>query len=351
MRPAGHDLVNVGRAKTIAQQWVEMNAAPLPGFRGAFLHGSINWRADDAQLPATSDVDLIVIIEAPNEVQRGKLLHQGLVLDVSTITPEEVADAETVLPVSHLAGSFASSRILADPGGQLGVVQRAVARDYPARDWVWRRCQHAAAKVPRFFGGLSDAAPLHSNAIAWAFGTSVTTHILLCAGLRNPTVRTRYVAARKLLVDVGYLDHYEHLLSLFGCAAFTQSQAENHLTAMAAAFDAANTVSRTPVVFASDITDLARPMAIDASRGLISEGLHREAVFWIVITFARSLTILGYDAAPDVMAIHESKFRDLLADLGIDTIEDFTLRATKVNDDLRSIWAVTENILRTCQTM
>ena len=35
------------------------------------------------------------------------------------------------------------------------------------------------------------------------------------------------------------------------------------------------------------ITPAARPIAIDGSRELIEAGAHREAVFWIVATFAR----------------------------------------------------------------
>ena len=50
---------------------------------------------------------------------------------------------------------------------------------------------------------LEELAPLHGQVTAWLFGTSLTTLILLVAGLRAPTVRRRYVEARELLVEHG----------------------------------------------------------------------------------------------------------------------------------------------------
>ncbi len=47
--------MRVQQAKDIARQWVQEKGAELPGFAGAFFHGSINWLADDADLPASSD--------------------------------------------------------------------------------------------------------------------------------------------------------------------------------------------------------------------------------------------------------------------------------------------------------
>jgi hypothetical protein len=74
-----------------------------------------------------------------------------------------------------------------------------------------------------------------------------------------------------------------------------RSRAEHHLGALAAAFDAAAAARRTPFVFAADISDLGRPIAIDGSRELIEGGSHREAVFWMVATYARCQKVLAHD--------------------------------------------------------
>jgi hypothetical protein len=60
---------------------------------------------------------------------------------------------------------------------------------------------------------------------AWLFATGVTTHVLLVAGLKNPTVRQRYVATRELLADYGRVDFYETLLELLGCAQMSRARA------------------------------------------------------------------------------------------------------------------------------
>jgi hypothetical protein len=46
----------VKHAKDVARQWVIEEASQVPGFYGAFYHGSTNWLPDDAPFPATSDV-------------------------------------------------------------------------------------------------------------------------------------------------------------------------------------------------------------------------------------------------------------------------------------------------------
>src|SRR4029077_5089804 len=97
----------------------------------------------------------------------------------------------------------------------------------------------------------------------------------------------RYVVARELLANYGELDFYERLLDLLGCAQISRTRVVHHLSALPKVFDTAKTVIKTPFSFASDISDLARPIAIDGSRELIERGLHREAAFWIVVTYSR----------------------------------------------------------------
>ena len=155
------------------------------------------------------------------------------------------------------------------------------------------------------------------------------THVLLVAGLKNPTVRTRYVAARDLLAEYGRLDYCATLLSLLGCDDMTQDQAEMHLDALARAFDDAAAVIRTPFPFASDISELARPIAIDGSRDLIVAGRHREAVFWLVATFSRCMAVFHHDTPAAMHALvsaHAAAYRRLLADVGIASSADLHRR-------------------------
>jgi hypothetical protein len=52
-------------AKDRAARWVIEEASKASGFYGAYFAGSTNWMADDAPFPASSDVDVKVVVENP----------------------------------------------------------------------------------------------------------------------------------------------------------------------------------------------------------------------------------------------------------------------------------------------
>ena len=327
----GWEPFRVRDARAAARQWVDEIARLQPGFRGAFLHGSINWLPDDAPLPNNSDIDVVVVWDE-TELPRGpgKLLHVGVLLDVSYLAADELESAEVILGNSHLAGSFQGASVIADPSGQLTQLQSAVSRDYARREWVERRCEHAIVKILRFLNGIDRAAPLHDQVTSWLFGTGVTTHVLLVAGLKNPTVRKRYVAVREMLDEYDRLDVHEELLGLLGTRDMSRAQVERHVDAMTAAFDAAKEVIRTPFFFASDISDNARHIAIEGSRDLIGAGYHREAMFWIAATYSRCQKVMHTDAPPIERERFLPGYLAMLADLGISSPADLLTRAEAV---------------------
>ena len=324
--------VIVRDAKDAARGWVVEEAGVLPGFGGAFYHGSINDLTDDATLPAASDVDVIVVFAEPSPPVRpklGKLRYRDVLLDVSSLPSDELRSPDHVLGQYHLAGSFRGPNIILDPSGQLTDLQAGVAREFAKRRWVERRCRHAEEQILAHLRSADATMPLHDRVTAWLFAAGVTTHLLLVAGLRNPTVRRRYVVVRDLLADYGHEEFHEALLELLGCARMSRERAEVHLAALTTAFDAAKTVVRTPFFFASDIGDLARPIAIDGGRELIAHGLHREAVFWLVATYSRCRKVFWHDA-PDLRERFEPGYRVLLGDLGITSAADLRWRCDEV---------------------
>lgn len=333
----------VKTAKAVANQWVSEAAEKLPGFAGAFYHGSTNWLAEDAVLPATSDLDIMVVFADP-PVKLGKFLYQGVLLEVSYLPSDQLRSAEVVLGQYHLAGSFHNASVIADPTGMLTQLQVAVAADYAKRQWVYRRCEDARNRILGNLASIKADTPFHDQVTSWLFGTGVTTHVLLVAGLRNPTVRRRYVTVRELLAEYGYLPFHETLLDLLGCAKLDRAQVEGHLAALVAVFDVAKTVIKTPFFFASDLNDLSRPIAIDGSREMIEQGLHREAVFWLVATYARCLKVLYHDA-PERYAQFIPGFQSLLADLGIRSFTDLQQRSEQVRAFLPELWRMAEGIL------
>jgi hypothetical protein len=332
-------------AKAVAREWVSAEASKAPGFYGAFFHGSSNWLPDNAALPATSDLDVMVVLADPiPPVKLGKFIYRDVLLEVSYLPREQLQSPERILGDYHLAGSFRTPSVIADPSGQLTTLQAAVSKDYAKRRWVLKRCEHARDKVLHGYQ-LNELDPFHDQVVTWLFPAGITTHVLLVAGLKNPTVRRRYVAVHQLLVDYGHMDFYATLLELLGCAQLSRTRVEQHLVALADVFDVAKTVIKTPFFFASDISDVARPIAIDGSRELIARGQHREAIFWMVATYSRCQKVLATDAPVELQERFRPGYQQLLGDLGITSFADLQQRIEQVKALLPRVWEVAQAIL------
>jgi len=337
--------VMVGQARVTAAEWVRAHARVLDGYRGAYFSGSTTWLSDDAELSPVSDVDVTVVL-AQHEVgpKPGKFRHDGVLLEVSYLPGKELADPERVLSSYHLASSFRTDNLIDDPTGRLRALQTEVACGFTQPEWVRRRCQDARLRVENRLRTVGRAPSWPDQVLGWLFPTGVTTHVLLVAALRNPTVRLRYLAAREVLARYGHDALYPELLRLLGCADLSADRVQHHLDALARTFDATAAVARTPFFFSSDITPEARPIAIDGSQQLVDRGDHREAVFWIVATFARCHNILAADA-PDLHRELTPAFRTAVADLGITGPDDLRQRADQVTGFLPRLWQTAEAII------
>lgn len=322
--------MQAGTARDIARRWVEETASRLTGYRGALWHGSIISIPDDAPLQPTSDIDIVLIVDDPaSQPKVGKVESDGVLLDVSYVAWDEISSPDRVLENHSLAPTLRNPEIIADPAGAIARIQHEVAANFARRVWVERRCESVRDRIVRNFGSLDPARPFPDLVSAWLFGTGLTTHVLLVAGLCNPTVRKRYLAVRELLEDYGHVEWYGDLLDLLGCTGMTRTQAERHLATLAEAFDAAIPVVRTPFFFASDITEPGRRISLDGSRDLIESGNHRESVFWLVATYARVQTIFHHDA-PELEERHAPGFHELLDDIGITSLADMERRGGEV---------------------
>lgn len=332
------------QARSNAADWVYSHARHEQGYGGAYFSGSIIGLSDDTNLAVSSDVDIVVVLEEEPQLKLGKFFYKGTLLEVTYLSWEQLASARNVLTSYHLAGSFRVNTIIDDPTGRLHHLQAEVAKHFSEYRWVRRRCENAKQKVENGLRSIDPTAPFHEQIMAWLFSTGVTTHVILVAALQNPTVRKRYVAARKVLAEYEHNALYNSLLELLGCATMTPEQVEYHLTQLSSTFDQAVAVSKTPFFFRTDITEATRPIAIDGSYDLIKTGNHREAVFWIVATFARCHMILAADA-PTLHHEYLPAFEAIVRDLGITAIHDIPDRAEEVLHFLPTLWEVTEDIL------
>src|SRR5690349_18742821 len=121
--------MKIGTARDAAVEWVTRNASRQAWFRGAYFSGSTIGMSADAELPAASDIDIVVVTtEAEPPVKLGKFLYRGTLLEVTYLPWKLYASAENVLSSYHLAGSFRLNTIIADPTGHFAGLQAKVSR-------------------------------------------------------------------------------------------------------------------------------------------------------------------------------------------------------------------------------
>ncbi|MBO0993782.1 hypothetical protein [Bacillus sp. SD088] len=336
-------------ARSIAADWVYTQAQHEQGYGGAYFSGSIIGLSDQTDLDPSSDVDIVVVTEKEEPpLKLGKFIYKDVLLEITYLTWKQLATAEEVLTSYHLAGSFRVDTIIDDPTGRLRVLQKAVSQRFYQLEWVKSRCLNARQKVENGLSSIDRKAPFHEQVTSWLFPTGVMTHIILVAALKNPTVRKRYLATREVLIQYGHETLYNDLLSLLGCAHLQPQQVQKQLTALSQTFDKTVEVAKTPFFFSSDITSISRPIAIDGSQALIDKGHHKEAVFWIIATFARCHTILAIDA-PSLHHEYFPSFQAAVGDLGIFSTVDLLQRAETALQFLPGLWTVTEDILNNNQ--
>jgi hypothetical protein len=315
-------------------------------FRGAYFIGSTVGLPEDSELAPGSDIDVaLVTSEAAPPPKPGKVLHKGALLEISLRSWPQLPSGDDVLGSYHLAAGLRVNTIIADPTGDLRILQQNVARHFAEEVWVRRRCQDARQSVENWLKRIHRSEPWHDQVTAWLFGTGVTTHVLLVAALRNPTIRLRYLAVRGVLDEYGRIALYPDLLQLLGCAELAADRVDHHLAALARTFDVAAAAAKTPFFFSSDITPAARSIAIEGMGSTIRSGNHREAVFWIVATFARCHKILAADAPRSAQREFAPAFSDVLADLGILSTDDLISRAESVVHFLPELWENAEGII------
>ncbi|MBB6734575.1 hypothetical protein [Cohnella zeiphila] len=336
--------MRVGDARKAAAAWVAEHEGRVEGFEGAYISGSTVGMPDDAMLAPASDVDIVVVLSGPEPpVRLGKFRYRDALLEVTYLSWSQLSSPEKVLSSYYLAGGFRTDTILADPSGRLRELQAEVSPHFAEPAWVRRRLENVRQRIEDGLRSLDPSAPWHGQVMGWLFPTGVTAHLPLVAALRNPTVRLRYVAAKDVLREYGREDLYPELLGRLGCADLSPQRVEAHVDGLARTFDAAAAAAKTPFFFSSDITAAARPIAIDGSRELIRAGLHREAMFWIVATFARCHYLLAADA-PELEASLAPAFRAAVADLGIASSGDMARRAQDTLSFLPKLWSAAEEI-------
>lgn len=347
--------MRIDDARQVATTWVNQHAAPMPGFCGAFLTGSV-LGSSDGPLPPTSDVDIKIVLAAetlgpdgsePNGAcgasalpPQTKFWYHAVLLEVSYMWQSELADADSVATTDYLAAALQADSLLSDPTGRLAELHDDIAAGYATRTAVERRVNVRADGIRAALGNPDRTTPWPEQVMRWLFPTTLTTHLVLNATLRAPTVRKRYVALRQALADHDRLCWYREFLADLGCANLDARTTQRHLDRLTQIYDQAGAMTRSRFFFSADLLPQVRPVAIDGSQQLIDSGRHREAVFWIMATFCRCQLQLLTDA-PAIARLMEDSFdaaaADLLSISGADDLDRRGARTMNFIDRLQPL--------------
>ncbi|WP_432522957.1 hypothetical protein [Kineococcus sp. SYSU DK006] len=320
-------MTTAGGARRTATRHVARAVAADPRVVGAFLTGSVLAAADGDVLSPASDVDVVLVVDA-GEPPRGpgKSRVDGVLLDVSCLRAADLADVDAVRRTHWLAPSFAGREPLLDPAGRLARVRAAVAPTFAEPADVLARCEdvlrRSGSRLQAVIGaGGPGGACTAERVLSWVFPASLLTQVPLVAALEPPTVRRRYAAAGAVLRRCGHADLAEQLLDDLGCADVGAGDVREALAVVREGLQRVRTPVPREFAFAADLEPDAHPVVLDGTAELLDAGLHREAVFWLVVTAARLQQVSG---GP------EGWFRDLLAGLtGIGGPEDVLSRARR----------------------
>ena len=125
--------------------------------------------------------------------------------------------------------------------------------------------------------------------------------MLTVAQLKPPTHRRSLVLMHDLLLPYQRLDLLERTLSLLGYDRMDKAEVEAYLRQAAAAFDKAIEVKKTPSVLDFKLQAHIKPYLVDGSQQMIDEGYHREAMWWVEISyFVAMMAILNDGSASEL---------------------------------------------------
>lgn len=281
-------------AKQLAAQWVAEEVAHLPGFHGAYLAGGIHRVADDEPWPAYIDVDVHVILDRPQESGRKQdtYLYHGLLLEAYYVDKAGYGSWELVASNPLEAQSFRAPCVLADPTGSLTAIQQAVTESFSRREWVAARC---GVLRQQMVGVLDDEA-LSASMFAMVKVLANIPYIIANVRGKDPTNRRAYCVVREVLHADGREDLYESILAVNGIASVSREEVEVRLRECLRAFDRAVEVFRTPFWSDHRMHDHVRPYIAEGAREMIGEGLHREAMAWIIWNHVVANVVIQADA-------------------------------------------------------
>ena len=339
----GGPALDVSTSIQYAREWVEGYAASHPEFRGAHLMGGVLRLPKEAPFPATSDLDISLVVEVPpgseHEVnadgEQGlpiDELYHGVPIEAGRRSTAVYSSAERVLMNAQQAANLSVDSILVDPHGLLARIQPIVAAEYARRRWVTARCEWEKRHIVDAIGRAERASTPHEFLIAMVDIVVYLCGLIAVASIEPPTHIKCLVLLRRLLHAQLKDDLYEGLLEFAGSRHLSASQVAGYREQNDAAFDRAVQVHRTPSAFDFKIRPHLRPYLVDGMKVIADQGNHREIAFWLALGLYVCTGVIRNDAPAQEAAHFEQLWDERVKSLGIATHPS---RSAKVRQAIR----------------
>ncbi len=338
----------VKKVRTVVRQWADEKRREFTGFHGAFFHGSINWMPDERPWAPTSDVDIVFLLDDPEQrpfpVRR--FWVKGLVIEHALMAHHDLQTVEQMVGNHKVAAHFTvPTCILLDPDGHLRRLQALAAPLYAHMTWVRHRCESARHTVVAAITAMRA-----SKAVLPPWG-SVTQAVIflgqlpMIADLQNPTWRKSMMGARAVLEAHNLHSLYTSLLQLMGCVVLEQRTVETLLGELTTAYDYATTIHRTPLLRDRFVHPKSRQTVLDGLQALITVDRYQEAIPWMLAMRYCCQMIIGHDAPDSEKARFQEQFTVWLDAIGMRNLENYQGKAEHANDLLDEMMMATETIM------
>ncbi len=303
----------------MARNHIQNNFADDPGFKGAYIIGSINHMSSDAPFPEYRDIDIGVITTNVEDRKNSEQDVNGYIVEVISVNPHLLSSAEKILSDCTHADNFAADSVLLDPDGFLTTLHTQVKTDFSRRKWVRARCEKEIENVRENLINMKQSATLADFMFNFGRYVMFTTCALTAVHLQPPTHRRGPLQLRNILHKAGDDQLFTSYLKATGVHEISKVQAEQFLEDAVSAFDRAVKIFKTPMLYAYKLEPFIRPYLIEGTREIFREGGYREAMFWIARFYIIASMVIQNDGNEDEKPIAMAKTGQFLHALGIDS--------------------------------
>jgi hypothetical protein len=337
--------MNVCEVRQLVREWINAYGSQDPTFRGAHLMGSINTIPEDAPFPGYRDVDFALVLDIDKDRPNQEVSYKGLILECASASISKYRPLQSVLSNPGLAPNLALDSILSDPTGVLHELHQAVKKEFARREWVVARCEWEKVQVLRHLDALGKARSPGEVSYLLAMVLNFLSGLMAVAYLQMPTHRRCLVLMKELLERAGRAKVYKDVLRTFGSVHMTRSRIESYLKAGLSAFDRAVEVHRTDSPYGFKLHPHVRPYFADATKEMIGEGYHREAVAWIWTLHYLSNAAIQNDAPEEDKHKFQAGFDDLLRGLGLLAPEGWPSRRQAARELADEVFAIADRVV------